>query len=372
MLWFGTFPSLVEAKRRCNTTFFSIDAVLLLYSFCICPIASSYCCLSAIESCFSMRQQIFLPLGGIHPIPYEFEADTMPVPRGQHSVLWELRDGRLTSAEAIILLCLNHGSTWNSGDTWSMSVRYLSDLLNPGMSRSYVHKTATSLNNKGWIETIGKYNPSGNRYRVRHHLCESEDTPVDQDGKPLKFAVPRGPGGPLERCFDGDISWKAALVWIVLKLRSNWKAHEDTAGQTEQATLLELSKRCRITLPNYQKLITELTETGMLHRLTPKSQAAIFQLYPKPFPKPVQSSQPTRREWAGGRSLETDGEYWYSNNNQYRCSREYPHAVERRHRGGMWKKITEYEKYQEMPPAILRDFERAIEAKAVVESAVLS
>ena len=68
-----------------------------------------------------MSQQIYLPLGGRYPIPYEFEADTMPVPRGHSSVLWELRDGNLTAAQAMICLFLNHGSTWNSGATWSMS-----------------------------------------------------------------------------------------------------------------------------------------------------------------------------------------------------------------------------------------------------------
>ena len=236
----------------------------------------------------SQSQQIYFELGGTYPIPYEFEADTMQVPRGQYSVLSELAKGHLTNAEAMIYLCLNHGSTWNSGLTWNLSVRYLSDLLGPGMSKSYVHKTAASLKEKGWIEAIDQDNPSGNRYRLRHHLCDEEDVPVNRDGKPLKFAVPRGTGGPLERCFDGDISWKAALVWIVLKLRSNWKAHEDTAGQTESAKLLELSKRCRVKNAGFQKLITELTETGMLVRLTPKSQPAIFQLYPKPRARDVQ------------------------------------------------------------------------------------
>ena len=295
----------------------------------------------------------------------------MPVPRGQFSVLWELRDGRLTSAEAMMYLCLNHGSTWNSGDTWSMSGPYLSKILGKGMTRQYAQTTLAKLTNKDWIETIDKDNPSGYRYRIRHHLCDPEDVPVDRDGKPLKFAVPRGPGGPLERCFDGDISWKAALVWIVLKLRSNWKAHEDTAGQTESATLLELSKRCRIKNAGFQKIVTELTQAGMLQRLSPKSQAAIFQLYPKPFPRPIQPHTQKRQEWAGGRSLETDGEYWYSDNHQYRCSRETG-EIERRQRGGMWKIISEYEKHQEMPSAILRDFERAIDAKRIVESALFS
>ena len=245
-----------------------------------------------------MSQQIYLPLSGQYTIPYEFEADTMQVPRGHSSVLWELRDGNLTAAQAMILLFLNHGSTWTSGATWSMSGPYLSKKLG-GMSRRYVRDTLTHLDTKGWIKTIDENNPSGYQYRLRHYLCDYEDVPVDRDDKPLKFAVPRGAGGPIERCMDGDISWKAALAWISLKLKSNWKAHADTAGQTEAATLLELSKRIRISLPTYQKLITELTVAGMLERLTPKSQAAIFQLYPKPFPKPVQPQprDPTGDSW---------------------------------------------------------------------------
>ena len=233
-----------------------------------------------------------------------------------------------------------------------------------GMSRSYVVKNTASLNDKGWIQSIDENNPSGYQYRLRHYLCDYEDVPVDRDDKPLKFAVPRGAGGPIERCMDGDISWK-------LKLRSNWKAHADTAGQTEAATLLELSKRIRISLRNYQNLITELTQAGMLERLTPKSQAAIFQLYPKPFPRPVQPSPEIQQETVGGKVIKTDGEYWYSHNYQYRCHRESG-EVQRRQRGGTWKRVSDFHKYQEMPQAILRDFERVIEAKRLVESAVLS
>ena len=317
-----------------------------------------------------MSQQIYLPLSGRYPIPYEFEADTMPVPRGHSSVLWELRDGNLTAAQAMICLFLNHGSTWDSGATWSMSSPYLSKKLG-GMSRRYVRDTLTHLDTKGWIKTIDENNPSGYQYRLRHYLCDYEDVPVDQDDKPLKFAVPRGPGGPIERCMDGDISWKAALAWISLKLKSNWKAHADTAGQTEAATLLELSKRIRISLPTYQKLITELTQAGMLERLTPKSQAAIFQLYPKPFPKPVQPGTEIQQETVGGKVIKTDGEYWYSYNYQYRCHRESG-EVQRRQRGGTWKRVSDFHKYQEMPQAILRDFDRVIEAKRLVESAVFS
>ena len=314
-----------------------------------------------------MSQQIYLPFGGRYPIPYEFDADTMPVPRGHSSVLWELRDGNLTAAQAMIILFLNHGSTWTSGATWSMSSPYVSKKLGTGMSRWYVRRTLESLSDKGWIETIDENNPSGYQYRLRHYLCDYEDVPVDQDDKPLKFAVPRGAGGPIERCMDGDISWKAALAWISLKLKSNWKAHADTAGQTEAATLLELSKRIRISLPTYQKLITELTVAGMLERLTPKSKAAVFQLYPKPFPKPVQPRAEIRERSVDGKIIKSDGEYMYANNYQYRCNMESG-DVEKRQRGGTWKRVSDYHKYQEMPQAIRRDFDRGIEIIARYES----
>ena len=317
-----------------------------------------------------MSRQIYIPFGERYPIPYEFEADTMPVPRGQSSVLWELRDGNLTAAEAMTYLCMNHGSSWSSGATWSMSSNYLSDLLGMGISRSYVVKTLAILNNKGWIETIDADNPSGNRYRLRHHLCPYKEVPVDQDGKPLTFAVPRGPGGPLERCFEGDISWKAALGWISLKLRSNWKAHEETAGQTEKATLLDLSKRIRISLPTYQKLITELMQAGMLERLSPKSQPAIFQLYPMPFPKPDAPRKMIRPEWVKGKAIDTDGDYWYSDNKQYRCPIDDYLAIERRQRGGRWKQVSDYHKFQVMPRAIFNDFERAVLLHCAVESSL--
>ena len=106
----------------------------------------------------------------------------------------------------------------------------------------------------------------------------------------------------------------------------------------------------------------------MLQRLTPKSQPAIFQLFPKPFPRADAPRPKLRREVVAGKELNTDDNYWYADNQQYRCSREYPHDIERKQRGGMWRKISEYEKYQEMPASMLLDFERAIDAQHRLES----
>ena len=296
----------------------------------------------------------------------------MQVPRGRYSVISELQKGNITAAQAMIYFTLNHGSTWNSGVTWSMSSPYLSKILGIGMSRSYAQKNIQELTEKKWIMAVDKENQDGTIYRIRHHLCKPEDVPVDRDGKPLKFAVPRAAGGPIERCIDGDISWKAALAWIMLKYDSNWKAHEDTAGQTEKATLINLSKRIRITLRNYQKIIDELTQAGMLQRLTPKSQKAIFQLFPKPFPKPTKpASSRTEIHVFGVGVIEYDGEFYYSRNNQYRCRGE-DGEIQRRQRGGTWKRISDYERGQVMPRSMLRDFQRCLETRREFEDAGFS
>jgi len=333
-------------------------------------------------------RQIYLPIGGLYPIPYEFEKNTMPVPRGQFSILSELEEGNVTSAEAIVHLTLNHGSTWESGMSWCFSSPYLSKLLGAGMSRSYARKTLASLNDKGWIETIETPNPAGNRHQLKHYRCDKDQIPVDYDGKPLTFSVPRGEGGPLERCFAGDIPWKAALVWIVLKLRSEWRAGRDDTGQTWASTLLQLSKQCRMKLAGFQEMIKILEQQGMLHRITPKSKPAIFQIYPKPYPRPFSrspntpapSSQSTHTSTpahtpAPSKKLEFDGEgyyneeYYYSRNKFYRCSRE-TEQIERREESGTWKPVSDHHRSQVMNPAILDYFLKSLEAKRIVEAAV--
>ena len=72
-----------------------------------------------------------------------------------------------------------------------------------------------------------------------------------------------------------------------------------------------------------------------------------------------------------GKPIRTDDKYWYSHNNQYRCCRETT-DIEKRQRGGTWKQVSEYHKYKEMHQSILNDFERAIEAKRLFDSALFS
>ena len=64
--------------------------------------------------------------------------------------------------------------------------------------------------------------------------------------------------------------------------------------------------------------------------------------------------------------MSTDGDYWYSDNRQYRCPMEDYLLIERKQHGGGWKRVSDYHKYQEMPQSILRDFERAVEVHCAI------
>ena len=314
-----------------------------------------------------MDQQLHFSDKELYPIPYEFEERTMPVPRGEFSVLSELEKGNLTSAEAMLYLFLNHGSTWVSGESWCLSTKYLSELGR--MSRRYVRDILNKLREKGWIETLSTSNPSGHRYRLKHHLCSPDEVPLDFDGKPLTFAVPCGAGGPLERCIAGDIPWKAALVWIVLKLHSEWRAGKDTTGHTWPFTLHALSKMCRMNLKNLQAMLKILEAQGMLRRITSKSKLAIFQLYPKPYPR--------ARKRASKSKLQFDGEgffsdtHFYSRNKLYRCQRAAGTIfgnIERRSSQGQWKKVSDFHRSQQMNPKIVKYFEESLERQRKYES----
>ena len=77
-------------------------------------------------------------------------------------------------------------------------------------------------------------------------------------------------------------------------------------------------------------------------------------------------------KWVKGKAIDTDEEYWYSDNKQYRCPTEDYLAIERRQRGGGWKQVSDYHKYQVMPQSILRDFERAVTFHVSVKSSLES
>ena len=100
------------------------------------------------------------------------------------------------------------------------------------VSHRYIRKALGRLEN--WL-TVLKTGTQGIIYQMRHHNCGEDDVPRDAYGKPLKFAVPYGEGGPIERMNAGDISWKAALIWIVLKFHSDLEDGCHSSDEHEDA-----------------------------------------------------------------------------------------------------------------------------------------
>ena len=284
----------------------------------------------------------------------------MQVPYGRFSILSELWHGHVTAAEALVYLALNHQSYWDSGLTWYIATRELTRSL--GMKLRYCRWVLDNLEKKGWIVPLPQER-NGRRYKLIHHNCnDDEEALVGENGKPLKFAVPFGVGGPFERLEAGDISWKACLLWIVQKRHSDWNT-----GITAPCTLGLLAKLCRIKRNTIPHLIKELEKAEMVRRLSAPKQKSMFQLYPMPQPKPEKPKRPftLKHRFMKIQDVQTDGIHWYSDNWQYRRNRETL-VIEKRMGKGKWKPISDRQQYQEMPKAILRDFEKVAEIRSMI------
>ena len=144
---------------------------------------------------------------------FKYQAETMQVPRGRHSILSALWHGEVRPAEALVYLALNHQSHWDTELTWCVATRELSRAL--GLSVRYCRSALERLREKGWIYFLALANGK-RRYKLVHHNCDADDVPMGDGKKPLKFAVPRGAGGPFERLEAGEITWKACLLWLCI------------------------------------------------------------------------------------------------------------------------------------------------------------
>ncbi len=286
------------------------------------------------------------PVGSVAYKPHiEYQETTMQVPFGMGSALTLLTmEHELKPVDAVIALTLNYRSNWQNGRTHWTSRRKFAELL--GISTRYLRQSVTRL--KDTLVRIVNVGQKGTIYELTHHRCDEADIPRDKDGLPLKFAVPRGNGGPFERMFAGEISWKACLLWVVLKRFSDWKT-----GMTNPCTMETLSKLTRFGKQTVCELITELREAGMLERLSKSHEISVFQLYPKPPEKRAVKRRPAEQR----REMRAKGDWRYSFNEQYRINIA-THEIDQK-KGGRWKPIRDCDRHR-MPGAIHRDFERAV------------
>jgi len=287
-------------------------------------------------------------------IPHTTAETTFQVPFGEDSALSELRLGNLTSAECLLLTVLNYRGNWDNGKTWKTSLRKLAEVT--GLSIRYVRDILTSLQDNDWLQTLRIGTNTGSIYQIRHHNCGYSEIPTDKNGNPLKFAVPRGQGGILERLFAGDISWKAALIWILLKLYSNWKT-----GITMDISINTLRKWVRMSPQTVCNCLGELTGAGLLKRLSKKHESGVYQLYPKPNgkPKPLYRRRKPKVKKNDTRPMRQDGDWCFSFNELWRVNKETGNIQTRKSKKfGIWRDLTLGDT---IPKAIQHDFDLTVQ-----------
>ena len=236
-------------------------------------------------------------------IPKEFQETTMQMPIGVGSLFWAVECRVLTPAEGMTIAFSTAHSNWNTGKTHAKSYNQIAIALQ--ISQAYVKQLIKRVSD--WMRSV-KQTTKGKIYQLVSHVIP-EDTPEDQfpydeNGRPLKFAVPIGDGSPFDRLCQGHISWQACWLWLIMKRNSNWKPGEN-GGVTFSLSYKTLSKHSGLGTATIQRAIKQLKTAGMLKRLSLPHEAGIYQLYPKPAPRPVKrTNKPvrlTRRACRDGR-----------------------------------------------------------------------
>ena len=290
---------------------------------------------------------------------FEYQETTMQVPIGDFSILSEWFAGQLKPIDAIVLLQINHDSTWANGRTKWLSGRGLANAIHA--SHRYIREVLKRLD--VWLTRL-KNGLKGVIYELTHHNCDDTDVPRDKYGAPLKFAVPYGKGGPIERMNAGDISWKACLVWIALKFHSDWQTGENK-GITVAMTMDRLAELTGFGKQTVCTAIKELQKAGMLERLSKPWETSVFQLYPKPTPKTeaerLQAKHERTKVKVGRWEVVATPHHVYSGNKNWRC-RYIDGRWEKRVGRVNWKLVPDRELHR-IPKAVIRDIEPYIEAR---------
>ena len=207
----------------------------------------------------------------------EIQETTHQVPCGVHSIFDPAH--KVPAFAKAVYLKVNEHSNWESGVSHALSLRRLAELLNV-KCHSQVHRALQWLIENGWFKVEGKRKSDGAHfYKVIHHKCEPQDTPIDRDGRPQKCAVPRGSGSPSSLLAEGKITWRVFVDWTVRKISSCWITGVVSMTVREAAQLMKLS--VKTISENAKKMVG----IGMLERLSGKFRLSEYQMFPKPYPE---------------------------------------------------------------------------------------
>lgn len=288
------------------------------------------------------------------------QATTMQVPVGEHSVIDKQCENEITSFQSIVYQVFNKFSFWETGESHSKSYRDVAEILH--VSRSYVARAVKFLEDTAWFRRLSSKHKRS-KFELTHHQCDPVEVPVDDDGRPKKCAMPAGEGGIFERVASGDIHWKAAAIWMLLKVKSDWRT-----GITDPITIEKIAKFTRFSKRDVCKYVKQLITAGMCERLERKStEASVYQLYPKPYPKKKSRTGEVKRSW---RSMRVEGNWRYSFTEEYRVNVKTGDIQRRGESGKPFRNISDYERSQ-LPKSMMSDFEAALFVhRQVLEGAV--
>ena len=269
-----------------------------------------------------------------------FETATHPVPVGLESIIFNLQQGEIKASEAMVYLVCNYLSDWKGCKTFYLSIRKIATSL--GMSPSYVSKLLKRLGR--FLKKL-KANRKGTIYTIKKH----DDSP--ESGKDSRFlAMPHGLGSPIERMFKGHISWKSCLIWIMLKVNSDW-----STGTTNPTNMIEIAKLCKMGLQTVCDCIRELQDARLLKRISARNEAAVYQLLPKPKVK-----KKKKEGWGEDYYGSYTENHLMSRNWQYRICMKTG-KFEKRIAYKIWKKVSDYELHNHVPKNVVRDLRSAFE-----------
>jgi hypothetical protein len=287
--------------------------------------------------------------------------ETHQVPAGQFSALSQLKAGLLSAADTLILCVLNFRSNWESGKTHRNSLRKLHELT--GLSIRYIREIRDSLLDSGWLSYLTK-GGLGSRFKITHHLCSRDEVPTDRRGHPYKFAAPKH---AFQMMFDGRLSWKSCLLYLMLWRHSDWNT-----GITAPITIEDMRKWLSMSPQTISDCLRELKKAGLLKRKNAKNQAGEYQLYPKPDDKPKPFYRPPTPEADSSSSqMGIDGDWRISFNRKWRIN-IVSGEIQYREKAnkGTWRRPSDYTFAQEMPKAIRADFEEILEIAADIRAAL--
>ena len=273
----------------------------------------------------------------------EIQEITHQVPCGEHSIFDPAH--KVPAFEKAVYLKVNEHSNWESGVSHALSLRCLSELLNV-KSHSQVHRGLQWLIEDGWLKVEGKRKSDGAHfYRIVHHKCKPQDTPVDRDGRPQKCAVPMGAGSPSQLLSDGKITWRVFVDWTVRKVKSCW------ISGIVSMTVREASKLMRFTVKTVSENAKKMVEFGMLEQLSEKFRRSEFQMFPKPYPE---RKERTPEVCVTKKVMKLIKGWYYSFNGLWRFHRE-TFRLQMCEHGGRWRE-SNLEELLSINKSIHRDF----------------